>query len=452
MKFNKKTNLIKFLKIGLFVFFTIIFLKGKSVLAEVIWEQNFDNSPIWQSTPSDTQDVSSMTTHADAISMWNASSYRVAKQKYDPGGTVILEVSGVADRQGGGKGLVYYFNAVDDWQAASIDLAFNDPDIRWKTDVNPEGYTELWLTVWYKTPEKMVWYDPEQGEEVSVGFELWKGCRFWAYDYKDFVTQYNANNGTNFPLTPEGHWSAIMDSNATLSSHYLDSERFYKKPFYIISWYGQTLYHSPAWLKETDPDAGTSGFPNVNNRNDLGTHLIGGKVWWGSGDPIAGILGDLNWHKIEYHVKLNDLGQANSVEEVYVDNSPTPLMTLANNQEMRITDRKFQQVILFDNYYKKFGGKQPLYIDDIVLSTERIDSNYVIGAIRADVDNNSQINTTDAMLTLRNSLGLDMSGTNWQSSSTTGDVNCDGNSNSTDAMLILRYSLGLSMEGTEWCI
>ncbi len=71
---------------------------------------------------------------------------------------------------------------------------------------------------------------------------------------------------------------------------------------------------------------------------------------------------------------------------------------------------------------------------------------------RADVDNNSQINTTDAMLTLRNSLGLSMTNTNWQASTTTGDVNCDGNSNSTDAMLILRYSLGLSMEGTGWCV
>jgi len=71
--------------------------------------------------------------------------------------------------------------------------------------------------------------------------------------------------------------------------------------------------------------------------------------------------------------------------------------------------------------------------------------------IRADVDNNSTINTTDAMLTLRNSLGLSMSGTNWFSSTTTGDVNCDGNSNSTDAMLILRHSLGLDMTGTGWC-
>ena len=72
-------------------------------------------------------------------------------------------------------------------------------------------------------------------------------------------------------------------------------------------------------------------------------------------------------------------------------------------------------------------------------------------SIRADVDQNSAINSTDAMLTLRNSLGLDMSQTNWQASTTTGDVNCDGTSNSTDAMLILRHSLGLSMSGTGWC-
>ncbi len=72
-------------------------------------------------------------------------------------------------------------------------------------------------------------------------------------------------------------------------------------------------------------------------------------------------------------------------------------------------------------------------------------------AIRADVDQSSSINSTDALLTLRNSLGLNMSSTNWQVSSTTGDVNCDSNSNSTDALLILRESLGLDMTGTGWC-
>ena len=74
-----------------------------------------------------------------------------------------------------------------------------------------------------------------------------------------------------------------------------------------------------------------------------------------------------------------------------------------------------------------------------------------ITEIRADVDQNSTINSTDAMLTLRNSLGLDMSSTNWVTGTHTGDVNCDDTSNSTDAMLILRKSLGLDMSGTGWC-
>ncbi len=71
--------------------------------------------------------------------------------------------------------------------------------------------------------------------------------------------------------------------------------------------------------------------------------------------------------------------------------------------------------------------------------------------IRADVNQDSQINTTDAMLALRNSLGLQMIGTAWEISATTGDANCDGSSKSTDAMLILRYSLGLDMSETDWC-
>jgi hypothetical protein len=70
---------------------------------------------------------------------------------------------------------------------------------------------------------------------------------------------------------------------------------------------------------------------------------------------------------------------------------------------------------------------------------------------RADTNEDLNINSTDAMLVIRNSLGLSMGGTEWSSEPTAGDVNCDGNSNSTDAMLILRYSLGLDMSGTEWC-
>ncbi len=74
-----------------------------------------------------------------------------------------------------------------------------------------------------------------------------------------------------------------------------------------------------------------------------------------------------------------------------------------------------------------------------------------VNIIRTDVDQNQIINTTDAMLTLRNSLELNMSNTNWKDSITSGDVNCDNVSNLFDAVLILRYSLDLDMSGTDWC-
>jgi hypothetical protein len=71
--------------------------------------------------------------------------------------------------------------------------------------------------------------------------------------------------------------------------------------------------------------------------------------------------------------------------------------------------------------------------------------------IRADVNQDGNINIIDAQLTLRQRLGLDMTSTSWQSTSTTGDVNCDGSLNLTDIRLLLQYSLGLNMTGTGWC-
>ena len=183
-----------------------------------------------------------------------------------------------------------------------------------------------------------------------------------------------------------------------------------------------------------------------------------------SGDfNSPGQLGDGEWHLIELHLKMNtpptsgtewnrdgifqfwfdSVLQTEKTDRQYIVEGPAKgwnYIGIGGNQHNVFTD-------------ETSGDEQWYAIDDIVVSTEPIPGDYVIGGnqIHADVDNNSIINTTDAMLTLRNSLGLSMSGTNWFSSATTGDVNCDNVSNSTDAMLILRHGLGLSMIGTEWC-
>jgi cysteine-rich repeat protein len=103
---------------------------------------------------------------------------------------------------------------------------------------------------------------------------------------------------------------------------------------------------------------------------------------------------------------------------------------------------------LWNNIYLK-GAKQKacFYYGD--WSEGEVNKIKVNNSVDVNID--TLVNSTDAMLTLRNSLGLNMSNTNWFSSTTTGDVNCDNISNSTDAMLILRHSLGLDMTGTGWC-
>ncbi len=71
---------------------------------------------------------------------------------------------------------------------------------------------------------------------------------------------------------------------------------------------------------------------------------------------------------------------------------------------------------------------------------------------KSDVNQDGIVNSVDAMLTLRKSLGFDMSATSWQNSSDTGDVNCDSSVTSADSLLLLKYSLGLDLSGTSWCV
>jgi hypothetical protein len=72
--------------------------------------------------------------------------------------------------------------------------------------------------------------------------------------------------------------------------------------------------------------------------------------------------------------------------------------------------------------------------------------------IRADVNGDGEITSTDALLVLKKSEGQDMSETAWIDAPNAGDVNCSGSVDKHDSDLLLRYSVGLEMESTDWCI
>ncbi len=188
---------------------------------------------------------------------------------------------------------------------------------------------------------------------------------------------------------------------------------------------------------------------------------------------INEIIRDGEWFGLEVHLSRGDDQNTNTATqkgdgqvEVWVYNESGQAYLIYENSEMVFrqsgTDFAFNKFFFGGNmsYGDKVDDqnlKVSYFVDDFIMDNQRIGPNYFSmlnsqSTIRADVDQSSSINSTDALLTLRNSLGLDMSSTNWQVSATTGDVNCDGNTNSTDAFLTLRSSLGLNMGGTDWCI
>lgn len=328
---------------------------------EVIWESSFDEYQEWQSTKNYTGTVKD--THNLAISQFNTTTFRVSGQQFitDP----LLEVKDGIGRNGS-KGLIYRMEGANDWRAASLDIDFADPDIRWKTNsISRAGYDELWLRVWYRAPENID-FETMATQFSGGGYRLWKAMRAYSFDPETYCTGCS---------DPNLYWTTFYSRNESTSSHYLNGGTYYKKPFVIPSWQGTTAYWTPQFIRESDPDGGTSNYLSKSERINTTTHLLSGNDTYNvnGGNPIAGILGDKKWHMIEYHVKMNDIGKANSIQEVYIDGSQNPLSTIGNALELRTSSsRKFRQIIIFDNFLKCDGKTQPLIIDDVIISTNRL--------------------------------------------------------------------------------
>ncbi|KKP67582.1 MAG: hypothetical protein UR66_C0013G0025 [Candidatus Moranbacteria bacterium GW2011_GWE1_35_17] len=199
-----------------------------------------------------------------------------------------------------------------------------------------------------------------------------------------------------------------------------------------------------------------TGVNSAGGNDTTGLYYASGAT--GNGDGVCGALtigGDYN---IIYNTKYG-ANQVPGTHSLYVDPNLAgiikqgPYLTTGYYTNTSYAEQLFLNasndlanpaIFLVDSTLDFSGSARGVLWDAGALE-------YASLIIRSDVDNSSATNTTDALLTLRNSLSLSMTSTAWQVSATTGDVNCDEVSNSTDALLILRYSLGLSMDGTSWC-
>jgi hypothetical protein len=404
-------------------FFAIIFIVlinfSSPALAEVIFEDNFDNRPDWSSStitgvaetwPATMQTVIGGPTTIDSPPAWY--SYRSSSLSHtleDP----LYVIDSNNPYGGSGKSLRYNLENQSYMNGGGLDLVLcNSGDCGWDT---------LYLSFFMKLEEE---FDFEDG-----GSQFLKLARM--YSGNDVQTDDRAPSSTY--ATSGDYDNNIKRSMNTYLDIVEDGYNDYKlKLIYYKGRINGVDYIANEFTCPTD---------TFNFKDHLG-----------------------EWLYIQFKSTMNTIGNADGsisvwaipVSQIDSYDINTPTFSV-DHQEIRTDiNRHFNTIIFTDNMsgqWERDVPEQTIYFDNLVVSSTPVGPFYnsAVNQIRADVDNNSTINTTDAMLTLRNSLGLNMSNTNWFSSATTGDVNCDGTFNSTDAMLILRHSLGLDMTGTGWC-
>ncbi len=410
---NNKKQLYRFVLIALF----LVFVFTSSVQAVVIFEDNFDSDQDWTSIsqtnvaavwPDTIQTILNGPASASNLPAWY--NYRCSNTSHTLGQPLYV-VDGIDPHNGIGKSLKYNIENQSYMNGGSMNVVLYDS--------GNCGYDDLYIRFYAKFDPN--WDFQDGGSMFIKLFRVYSGVDVindTEGPSSSFATTEDRNNGIKRSMNV--FYSIVSDGN--------EDERL--KISYFL---GQ---HQGGDYQEIEQVASTSIF---NLRNHKG-----------------------EWLFVQARTRMNDIGQSNGridfwmipESNISTYNESNPTFSVENVEIRSNPDRHFNALIFLDNMSGVFeggSGEQTLNVDDLVVSTTPIGPLH-INQFRADVDNNSQINTTDAMLTLRNSLGLDMSGTNWQTSTTTGDADCDGDTDSTDAMLILRYSLGLDMSGTGWCV
>ncbi len=123
------------------------------------------------------------------------------------------------------------------------------------------------------------------------------------------------------------------------------------------------LLMDPVRCVDTDNKVKCKGYNDFNNMDWLGNTR--GKT------KIFNTENSGKWFCVEHHVRLNDPGQANGLQEFWINNN---LEAVASNLDfVRSWNEYGLNAIFFENYWNKGSiKKQARYFDNIVVSTERI--------------------------------------------------------------------------------
>jgi len=315
------------------LFFAAVLLPSFSpAFAEILFQDNFDNSPDWQSkqtvnkSQSDGYDISFGQTRSDTCTTncppqgWTsyrtASSFWTDDRRKD---TYVLSSEGA--RGGSGKGITYNVEvsgSFGTWAGGSLDIWLGET-----------GYKELFVRYYIKfDPSSWKWTTPDATEH-----HLQKLIRINTFNDDIRTTSYNPQQfgtaGRNWPV-----WLAEVYYNKSSPPAHLSSQ-VRQAPNYTL-------------------------LPSVEDYN-------------------ASIPSDGEWHYYEYHVKMNSApGIADGIWGFYIDgvlkSEKTNVVWKKANSDIA---HNWNWLMLLDNVTNASTTldsytEMQLYMDDVVVSTSYI--------------------------------------------------------------------------------
>ncbi|CAH2031411.1 Ig-like domain-containing protein [Trichlorobacter ammonificans] len=298
--------------------------------AGVIFEESFDAQADWNVNNIYKTECAGTCTTAPA----NWSNYRTVpgtSALTNPTGSIRKLPGSLPDRSGSGKAYIVYNQSV---------AGVNWPGDSTLVKVLPQDYPELYVRLWIKT----------QANWKTVANAQSKVFRTYHWDRSGNLFQFFSSGTVN----PAYIWD--WSTNGSNNASYMDAYRCDPQ---------ETNYYCTA-----------GGVPSYQ----LNDYFYA----WGSGGATTKYA-DGQWHRYDFHLKMNDIGKNNGVMEWWWDGV---LMESRTDVQWKGASGSsasigWNTVSIGGNSNNTFSGSTPAdqwyAIDDLVVSTTPIPADYAIG-------------------------------------------------------------------------
>ncbi len=299
--------------------------------AGVVFEESFDASPDWNVNNIYKSECAGDCTTAPV----NWSNYRTVpgtSALSNPTGSIRKLPGSLPDRTtGNGKAYIVYNQSVS---------GVNWPGDSTLVKVLPQDHPELYVRMWIRT----------QANWKTVASAQSKIFRSYHWDRTGNLFQFFSTGTVN----PAYIWD--WATNGSNNASYMDAYRC-----------------DP---QETNYYCTTSGVPSYQ----LNDYFYA----WGSGAATTKYA-DAQWHRYDFHLKMNDIGKNNGIMEWWWDGT---LMERRSDAQWKAASGSsasigWNTIAIGGNSNNTFSGSTPAdqwyAVDDLVVSTTPIPADYVIG-------------------------------------------------------------------------